>query len=421
MGACSLPGVHTACGLLGGATKAVAGSAFQAVVDAFAKGLADVMKALMTFWINTPEPDLSSSSSVITTLDNLTRPLVAFGAVAGLIVGGVRLAWTARAEQSGQAIMRGLLLMVVVTAAGATIVEVLLTGFDALGVSILNNGFNGQSVGDRLTALGTLPGAGGGLIFLLAFFGMIASLVQVGIMLVRGAILAVLVGILPVAAAASITEAGYNWFKRLCGWILSFTLYKLVAAIIYAAAFTMIGDGKDLAGTVSGFALLIVAILALPALLRLIPPSAEAMGGGGGGALAGAAAAAATGAVALSGKGKGGGGSSSSGPAPTASPGLKGDGGPSGSSSTAGGGPAAISAASGGKSAGGGGGATGGAAGGSGAAGGAGAAGAGAGAGASGAAAAAGGPAGAALAVGQQIHGAAKSAANNAAGDSGGS
>ena len=426
MGFCNLPGASSVCGLVGGATKSVAGSAFQAVVDAFAKGLADVMKALMTFWINTPEPDLSSSSSVITTLDNLTRPLVAFGAVVGLIVGGVRLAWTARAEQSGQAIMRGLLLMVVVTAASATIVEVLLTGFDLLGTSILNHGFDGQSVGDRLTALGTLPGAGGGLIFLLAFFGMIASLVQVGIMLVRGAILAVLVGILPVAAAASITEAGYNWFKRLCGWILSFTLYKLVAAIIYAAAFTMIGSGTDLAGVVSGFSLLIVAILALPALLRLIPPSAEAMGGGGGGgALAGAAAAVATGAVALSGKGKGGGGSSSSGPAPTASPGLKGDGGPSGSSSTAGGGgPAAISAASGGKSAGGGSGAAGGAAGGSGAAGGAGAAaagaGAGSGAGASGAAAA-GGPAGAALAVGQQIHEAAKSAANNAAGDSGGS
>lgn len=415
MGFCSLPGADLACKGVGKVTGAVAGSAFQAVVDAFAKGLADVMKALMTFWINTPEPDLSSSSSVITTLDNLTRPLVAFGAVAGLIVGGVRLAWTARAGQEGRALLRGLLLMVVVTAAGATIVEVLLTGFDLLAVSILNRGFNGRPVREQLIALGTLPGAGGGLIFLLAFFGMIASLVQVGVMLVRGAILAVLVGVLPVAAASSITEAGFGWFKRLCGWIVSFTLYKLVAAIVYAAAFTMIGTGKDLAGVVSGFSLLIVAILALPALLRLIPPSAEAMGGGGGGALAGAAAAAATGAVALSGKGKGGGGSSS-GPASTASPGLTGGGGPSGSSSTSGG--KGSLPAAGGKSggqAGGPGGAPGGAAGGSGAAGGAGA-----GAGAASGAAAAGGPVGAGIAVAQKVHAGAKSAANNAAGDSGG-
>jgi len=318
-GVCDVPGVGAVCKGIGAATGAVAGSAFQAVVDAFAKGLADVMKALMTFWINTPEPDVSSSSAVITTLDNLTRPLVAFGAAGGLVVGGVRLAWTARHEQSAQAILRGLLLMTVVTAGGATIVEVLLTGTDLMAKAVLDNGFNGTSVGERLTALGTLPGLGGGLVFLLAFFGMIASLVQVGIMLVRGAILAVLVGVLPVAAGASITETGYSWFKRLCGWITSFVFYKLAAAVIYAAAFTMIGDATDLAGIVSGFALLVVAILALPALLRLLPPSAEAMGGGSGGAMAGMVAAAATGAVALSGKG-------SSAPAPVAAPGLKGGG-----------------------------------------------------------------------------------------------
>src|SRR5664279_4606252 len=115
---------------------------------------------------------------------------------------------------------------------------------------------------------------------LLAFFGMVASLVQVGIMLVRGAILAVLVGILPVAAASAITETGYEWFKKLAGWIGSFTLYKLVAAVVYAAAFTIIGDATDLAGVVSGFSLMIVSILALPALLRLLPPAAGAIGGG---------------------------------------------------------------------------------------------------------------------------------------------
>lgn len=330
MGMCDLPVVDKACHLLGSATQAVAGSAFQAVVDAFAKGLADVMKALMTFWIHTPEPNLSSSG-VIPTLDNLTRPLVAFGALLGLIVAGVRLAWTARHEQSAQSILRGLLLMTIVTAGGATIVEVLLSGLDLLASAVLDKGFDGVAVGDRLTALGALPGAGGGLVFLLAFFGMIASLAQVGVMLVRGAILAVLVGVLPVAAGASITEAGYAWFKRLCGWILSFCVYRLVAALVYAAAFTMIGTGTDLAGIVAGFSLIVVAILALPALLRLIPPAAESMGGGGGGALAGLTGAAATGVVMLAGRG-----GSSSGPPVSTTPGLKADAGPTGSDGTAG-------------------------------------------------------------------------------------
>src|SRR5664280_1581149 len=333
---CVVPVLGSACYAVGSAVSSVAGSAFQAVVDAFAKGLADVIKALMTFWTHGPDPDVSSSSGVITSLTDLTRPLVAFAAVLGLIVGGARLAWTARADQT-QSILRGLLLMTVVTGAGATIIEALLTGFD------------GTAVGLRLAALGSLPGTGGGLVFLLAFFGMVASLVQVGIMLVRGAILAVLVGILPVAAASAITETGYEWFKKLAGWIGSFTVYKLVAAVVYAAAFTIIGDATDLAGVVSGFSLMIVSILALPALLRLLPPAAGAIGGGGGGALAGLASAGATGAVLLAGRGGG-----SAAPAATTSPGLEQQS-PSGANGTAGAGGANAAVPAGGTTAAGGG------------------------------------------------------------------
>jgi len=414
-----IPGVEQACHLVGSATQAVAGSAFQAVVDAFAKGLADVIKALMTFWIHGPDPDVSSSSGVITSLTDLTRPLVAFAAVLGLIVGGARLAWTARADQT-QSILRGLLLMTVVTGAGATIIEALLTGFDAMARWVLDNGFDGTAVGLRLAALGNLPGTGGGLVFLLAFFGMVASLVQVGIMLVRGAILAVLVGILPVAAASAITETGYEWFKKLAGWIGSFTVYKLVAAVVYAAAFTIIGDATDLAGVVSGFSLMIVSILALPALLRLLPPAAGAIGGGGGGALAGLASAGATGAVLLAGRGGG-----SAAPPATTSPGLEQQS-PSGANGTAGAGGGNAAVPAGGTTSAGGGASSagGGASGADGASGGGGSTaanggGAGSGAAAGGAAAAAGPAATAAVSVGAQVQQAAKSAANGAVGTGG--
>jgi type IV secretion system protein TrbL len=369
---------------------------------------------------------VSSSSAVITSLTELTRPLVAFAAVLGLILGGARLAWTARSD-STQSILRGLLLMTVVTGAGAAIVELLLTGFDAMARWVLDSGFDSKSVGERLAALGQLPGTGGGLVFLLAFLGMLASLVQVGIMLIRGAILSVLVGVLPVAAAASITETGYEWFKRLAGWIGSFTVYKLVAAIIYAAAFALIGDATDLAGIVSGFALIIVAILALPALLRLLPPTAAAMGGSsGGGLLAGLATAGATGAVLLAGRGGGGGGSAA--PAATTTPGLEQQS-PSGANGTAGAGASGANAAvpaGGTTSAGGGASSAGGGTSGGGASGGGGSAaanggGAGSGAAAGGAAAGAGPAAAAAgaVSVGAQVQQAAKSAANGAVGTGG--
>ena len=359
------------------------------------------MRALMTFWIGSPQPDVSSSSAVISTLDGLTRPLVAFAAVLGLVVGGVRMAWTARQEQSAQAVLRGLLLMTLVTAAGATLVEIALTGFDELARSILQRGFDGRSVGDRLAQLGSLPTVGGGLLFILAFFGMLASLVQVGLMLIRGAILSVLVGVLPVAAAAAITDTGYHWFKRLAGWIGSFVVYKLAAAIIYAAAFTMIGDATDLPGVVSGFSLLVVAILALPALLRLLPPAAEAMGSGSGGGMGGLVAAGATGAVLLSGTHR------SPAPAATDTPGLAGRSGmtgPTGSERAGGGGgPLPLPAGGGGA------GPVGGPSGSTAAAGGSGATGAAAGAGSG----------GAVISAAQQAHDSAKRAANGAVGDTG--
>jgi len=269
----------------------------------------------MTFWINVPEPNLSTPGGAVATIEGLTRPLVAGAAIIGLLIGGARLALTAHQTESLQQIGRGLVLMTAVTAAGTAFVQVLLVAFDAFAKRILDSGFDGTSVGTRLAELGALPAVGGGLLFLLAFFGMIASLIQVGIMLIRGAVLAVLVGLLPIAAGASITGTGFEWFKKLWGWILSFSLYKLAAAVVYASAFVMIGDSRDLAGVVGGFSLLILAILALPALLRLIPPATTAMGSSGGGAAASLVAAGATGAVAL-------GGSRVTPPAPTASPGL---------------------------------------------------------------------------------------------------
>jgi len=305
--------------------------------------------------------------------------------------------------------------MTVVTGAGATIIEALLTGFDAMARWVLDNGFDGTAVGLRLAALGNLPGTGGGLVFLLAFFGMVASLVQVGIMLVRGAILAVLVGILPVAAASAITETGYEWFKKLAGWIGSFTLYKLVAAVVYAAAFTIIGDATDLAGVVSGFSLMIVSILALPALLRLLPPAAGAIGGGGGGALAGLASAGATGAVLLAGRGGG-----SAAPPATTNPGLEQQS-PSGANGTAGagGGPNVAVPAGGTTSAGGGGASGAGGASGGGGSTAANGGGAGSGAAAGGAAAGPAAAAAGAVSVGAQVQQAAKSAANGAVGTGG--
>ncbi len=293
--------------VVGGAASDVAGGAWDYVVGQFEKGLADVMKALTTFWINAPSPDLTSQDSAVKLVNEVTLPLAAFAAVIGLIIGGARLWWRAHDTDGPRAIMRGLVLIAVVGGGAATIAGLLVTAMDSLSKWILTQGFNGQSIGERLGAIATIGGSvGSGLIFILALLGLISSLCQFGLLLVRGGLLAVVVGMLPVSAAASVTDTGYEWFKKMCGWCAAFILYKPAAAIIYAAGFYMIGNGDSLTGVISGFTLIIVSILALPALMRLIVPAAARMGGGRGGAGAAAAGAVAATGAAVWGGGKGG-------------------------------------------------------------------------------------------------------------------
>jgi hypothetical protein len=71
-------------------------------------------------------------------------------------------------------------------------------------------------------------------------------------------------------------------------WLAAFTLYKPVAALIYATAFRMVGRDQAPTTVVSGVFLMVLAIFALPALLRFLVPATTAMASGNAGAMAGA-------------------------------------------------------------------------------------------------------------------------------------
>jgi type IV secretion system protein TrbL len=71
-------------------------------------------------------------------------------------------------------------------------------------------------------------------------------------------------------------------WRKLWMWQLAFVLYKPVAATVYAAAFVTIGNGKSATDQVSGLALMIMSMLALPALLRLMMPISARISSGGG-------------------------------------------------------------------------------------------------------------------------------------------
>jgi len=273
-------------------------------------------------------------------------------AVLGVIVAGARMAWEQRADP-GKHLVQGLLTLVVVAGAGLTVVALLTSAADAFSVWILNNSLNcniaagdGTCFGENMFQLlaltsGTTGGMGAVLAIILGVFAVFAALAQVMLMIVRAGALVILAGMLPITAAASLTDPQRTMFRKTSAWLLGFILYKPAAAIVYAAAFRL--SGSDLFGddglvtVLTGLALMVLALVALPALMRLIVPAVSAVSGGGslaGLGLAGAAAALPTGAAAAS-RLTGGTNGSSGSAGPTGSAGTAGTAGAGASSSGA--------------------------------------------------------------------------------------
>ncbi|GAB3306106.1 hypothetical protein [Pseudoclavibacter terrae] len=256
--------------------------------------------------------------------------LIGAVAVLSVIVGGIRMVWEQRGEP-GRDTVKSLLTLIVVAGAGTTIVGILISAADTFAVWVLNASTDcavddpgGTCFGENilvLLALTTNPAAGSLgplLIIVLGLIAVLASAFQIVLMVARGGMLVVLAGIFPLAASATNTEMGKNWFRKCVAWIVALVLYKPAAAIVYAAAFRLAGtdvfqdDGTGLLAVLTGLMLMIIALFAMPALMRFVTPMVGSMAAGAGGAAlaAGALAALPSGAAALGRLSTGGGGGS---------------------------------------------------------------------------------------------------------------
>ena len=347
MGLCDAPGVSTVCvlpdvvGVLPGvAADAAAGGVFDAAVDKIADGFATAIQLVVTFWTRVTVPGLNTSEGPVAELRANTAWLSAFIAVLSILICAGRMAMTRSSRPAAEA-FKGLLILIIASGAGVAAINALVVFGDGYSTWVLNRSTDGQ-LGERLAVLSTVgntAGLGTGLILIVALLGILASIAQVGLMLVRVGVVTILAGLLPLAAAGTSTQTGMDYFKRMTSWLLAFVLYKPAAATVYASGFLMIGDGKDATSVLSGLFMLVLSIVALPAMLRLITPmvgAAVAAGAGAGGGMAAAGMVMATGARMSSssagarGAGPAGGGSQKPGLLP---------GGAAGSPSGAGGGP----------------------------------------------------------------------------------
>jgi type IV secretion system protein TrbL len=298
------------------------GDALDRLAKAVAEAVGKVVAALGTVWLHVGTPQLtttdggSAPSDAVGFIQGSLWWYAAAAAVLAVVVGGARMAWERRA-QPGQELLRGLLTMVVVFGAGLTAISLLVTASDQFAGWIVDRSTQGTDFGQNITAMLNLSSAAGSslgplLVVIFGLLALLASAVQIMLMVVRGGMLVILAGILPLAASFTSTEMGRTWFRKCVSWTIAFTLYKPAAAIVYATAFRLtgsrvqgLGDGQGLVNVLTGLVLMIVALFALPALMRFVTPlvgSVASGGGAGAGALAGGVVAALpTGAISLGG------------------------------------------------------------------------------------------------------------------------
>lgn len=270
----------------------------NALTNAIADALTAVMKTLSTAWIHLGTPNVATSGGhatpVVAFLQSELAPYVGVLLAVSLLIGAIRIMLSRQARHVGD-VMRGLFTYVIVAGVGTAAMGLLITAADQFSESIIDHASAGNQFGKNLELLMGVTGLGS--VFMVMTLGVIAilvSLIQISLVIARAGLLVLFVGLLPLAASMAITETGRVWLRKYVGWALSFILYKPVAAIIYAAAFKLIASdvfhSDGILRAIVGISLMGLAIVALPALLRLLVPATSHLATGGGAAMAGTAA-----------------------------------------------------------------------------------------------------------------------------------
>lgn len=342
--------IDIACKTAQGIGNAVVNGADDAVTNLAEKvttALGVVVKSLGTLWVNVKTPNLTGGGGGAETVaflrDSLAPYMVAL-AIVSVMVGGARLAWE-RNGQVGKDLLMSLLTLVGIAGAAVAAISALVVAADGFSEWIIATSTANTDFGTNMTVLlGVLVAPanplGALLVIVLGLVAVIASFVQIMLMVARAGMLVILAGVLPLTASFTTTATGKAWLRKSIGWTIAFIAYKPAAAVVYATAFRLTGskvfgdDGSGLITLAAGLMLMLLALVALPALMRFVTPVVSQLSsgrGGGSGVGLALAAAAPTGAAAIVKMLRGGGSSSGapSGSPPPASPSP--DGGPKGS------------------------------------------------------------------------------------------
>lgn len=340
------------------AAKSASKGFLDQIADNTGAAMASTLETLGSFWVAVPTIPLGdtqgNASDPVAFLQGHTWWIWSTLMVFSVLYAAGQMIWS-RKGQPLMELVAALIRSLLASSAGLGAVVILLQVGDSYSKWILDKSVEGGFT-EGLKQLMKSEAASNLQIFIIVagIIAMLVSLVQICLLIVRSALSVLLAGTLPLAYSATNTQWGKQWSQKHASWLIAFVLYKPVAATIYAAAFKVTGSaltGKlegvaaSIVGLMSGLVLMVAALFALPAMMRLIVPAVGAASAGGAMFAGAAVGSAASGAVNMGSRMAAKGGSSGGGGAAGAS---GAGGGASGAAAAKGAGTAAAGAATGG-------------------------------------------------------------------------
>ena len=268
-------------------------SCLTSIADTFWSGLADAVKGaagqmvttLFGWWTTTPSIGLDTAlvhtaQTYVTLWIAVPVAVLAVLAAVGWGVLTGSFAWISD-------LTRGLIVFGVVAAGSIVIVAALQDWSTSLSKGLLS-AVPTRDVGGRFLVLLDLPGSSSLMVAFWAVILLLVTAVQYLMMLFRDGAVLVLTAVLPLAAAGQFNRGSVLWLPKVAGWLLAFIFIKPGAALIYYLGLTLIGRSDGIQALATGVCVMISAIFAMPAMLRLVTFAVTAAPLGSG-ALAGAA------------------------------------------------------------------------------------------------------------------------------------
>ncbi|WIM07994.1 hypothetical protein QPC17_00145 [Trueperella bernardiae] len=169
-------------------------------------------------------------------------PFVSSMAVVAVLVAAIQMIWNQRGEPARE-LVASLMRLVVVSGASMTGIILATQAADELATWLIkSSGGSGDFMANMASFIKLNEAMAPFAIVLAGIVAIVGALILAMLLLARGVMLTLLMGVLPLTAAASNTSWGQDWFKKASSWTVAFILYKPAVAIILALGYRLMGS-----------------------------------------------------------------------------------------------------------------------------------------------------------------------------------